>query len=320
MKEAHGSEDDMARAPAPAPLTPLPLLPDASSRDRLWDGVIVDLHAWKGPGRVTSHVTNHSVVAVRISGVTPLVQRRDGKTHRGLATPGTVTAHPRDMVSSFEWQRPGAIVLLRFPPKLLTEAAESGPHPSQTELPNCFGVRDPFVEHIGLLLAEEIEQPSHPAQLMIAQSLSCALAHHMIYRFGRPWPGRSERPSGLAERSLSRVLAYIEENLGEPATLAQLAQLANVSRFHFARLFRCSIGLSPMAYIERARLQRAKDLIRSGSLSLTEIAALLGFADQSHFTRRFRRQFGYTPSAFAREQRLRKEKPPDLLITSAQQR
>ena len=164
-------------------------------------------------------------------------------------------------------------------------------------------MRDLFVERIGLLLAEEVERPSHPAQPIIAQTLSCALAHHMVYRFGRPWLEPSDRPSGLAEIRLTRVLAFIEENLGEPPRLAELAELANVSRFHFARLFRHSTGLSPMAYIERARLQRAKDLIRSGPLSLTEIAALLGFADQSHFTRRFRLQFGYTPSAFAREQR-----------------
>jgi AraC family transcriptional regulator len=305
MTEAYERQDGAAGAPEVAPLTRLPQLPDASSRHRHWDGLVVDLHAWKGAGRVVSHVTNHDVIAVRVSGATRLLQRRDGKTHRSVATPGTVTAHPRGMVSSFEWERPGAIVLLRFPPGLLAEAAESGPHPSQTELPNCFGVRDPFVERIAILLAAEVEQPSHPAQRIIAQSLSCALAHHMVYRFGRPWPGPSERRSGLAERSLTRVLACIEENLGEPPTPAQLAQLANVSRFHFARLFRHSTGLSPMAYIERARLQRAKDLIRSGPLSLTEIAVLLGFADQSHFTRRFRRQFGYTPSVFAREQRPR---------------
>lgn len=152
-----------------------------------------------------------------------------------------------------------------------------------------------------MVLAEEVEQPSHPARLIIAQSLSRALAHHMVYRFGRSWPASTQRASGLAARSLNRVLSHIEENLGEPLTLDGLARLANVSRFHFARLFRRSTGLSPMAYIERSRPQRAKNLIQSGTLSLTEIAALLGFADQSHFTRRFRRQYGYTPSAFARE-------------------
>lgn len=293
------SQGGMQHQPDLAQLTPPP---DASSRHRTWEGVVVDLHKWKGPGRVTAEATDHDIIAMRVTGVTPLVQRRDGKTHRSVATAGNVTVHPRGMDSSWAWERPGSIVVIRFPPRLLVEAAETGPNPSRTEIPNCFGGRDPFVERIAMVLAEEVEQPVHPAQLIISQSLSCALAHHMVHRFGRAWPASSERASGLPAASLKLVISYIEENLGEPMTLDALAGLANVSRFHFARQFRRNTDLSPMAYVERSRLQRAKDLIRSGTLSLTEIAALLGFADQSHFTRRFRRQFGYTPSAFAREQ------------------
>jgi AraC family transcriptional regulator len=295
--------------PTLAQLTPPP---DASSRQRAWNGVVVDLHKWQRAGQVTSYATDHDIIAMRVSGVTPLVQRRDGKTHRSVATAGNVTVHPRGMDSTWAWERPGAIVVIRLPHKLLLDAAESDPHPSQTELPNCFGGRDPFVEHIAMALAHEVEQPSHPAQLIISQSLSYALAHHMVHRFRRTLLARSERPSGLARASLGLVLSYIEENLGEPITLDMLAQLANVSRFHFARMFRRSTGLSPMAYIERSRLERSRDLIRSGALSLTEIAALLGFADQSHFTRRFRRQFGYTPSAYAREQRNGRAIPSNL--------
>lgn len=292
-----------------AQLTPPP---DASSRHRAWDGVVVDLHKWKGAGEVTSPAPDHDIIAMRVSGVSPLVQRRDGKTHQSVAMPGNVSVHPRGLDSTWAWERPGAIVVIRLPPKLLLEAAESGPHPSQTEIPNCFGGRDPFVEHIGMALAHEVELPSHPAQLIISQSLSCALAHHMVHRFGRTWPAPSERSSGLARASLGLVLSYIEENLGEPITLDMLAQLANVSRFHFARQFRRSTGLSAMAYVERSRLERSRDLIRSGALSLTEIAALMGFADQSHFTRRFRRQFGHTPSAYAREWRNGRAMPSNL--------
>lgn len=293
------SEDERRRGLELAQLTPPP---DASSRGRDWDGVVVDLHKWKGAGRVSSPASDHDIIAMRVSGVTPLKQRRDGKTHRSVATRGNVTVHPRGMDSRWAWERPGAIVVIRLPQQLLIDAAESGPNPSQTEIPNCFGGRDPFVEYIGLALAHEVEQPSHPAQLIISQSLSRALAHHMVHRFGRTRFPSPQRPSGLARSALGLVLSYIEENLGEPITLDMLAGLANVSRFHFARQFRRSTGLSPMAYVERSRLERARALIRAGTLSLTEIAALLGFADQSHFTRRFRRHFGCTPSAFAREQ------------------
>jgi len=114
----------------------------------------------------------------------------------------------------------------------------------------------------------------------------------------RSAPRRS--PAGLRARTLSDVLAYMNEHMSEPVGLAELANVAHVSRFHFTRLFKTSTGLSPMAYLERSRIRRAQELIVSGEMRLAEIAVAMGFADQSHFTRRFRRHTGRTPGSIAR--------------------
>lgn len=106
---------------------------------------------------------------------------------------------------------------------------------------------------------------------------------------------------GLDARTLQRVIDFMQQNLGTPPSLAALASVAAVSRFHFARLFRRSTGASPMVYLGKLRLQRAQELIRAGELSLVEIADLLGYTDQSHFTRRFRLAVGCTPAVYARE-------------------
>jgi len=79
-----------------------------------------------------------------------------------------------------------------------------------------------------------------------------------------------------------------------------LASVANVSRFHFARLFRRSTGSSAIAYLEQVRMRRAQELIRHGRLPLAQVAALVGYADQSYFTRRFRLAVGVTPARYAR--------------------
>jgi AraC family transcriptional regulator len=112
---------------------------------------------------------------------------------------------------------------------------------------------------------------------------------------------RPQGSPGLGTRALAAVIGYIDAHLEEPVRLSELARLTNVSRFHFCRLFRRSTGLSPMAYLERSRVERAQRLIGQGRLSLAEIALEVGFADQSHFTRRFQRHSGCTPGAFARE-------------------
>lgn len=113
-------------------------------------------------------------------------------------------------------------------------------------------------------------------------------------------PRPSRPPRGLSRRALNRARSYIAENLGERFTLDDLARQAGVSRFHFARLFRISTGDSPMAYLLKSRIERAKQMLLLEDRPVCEIAAALGFCDQSHLTRTFRRMTGLTPREFAR--------------------
>jgi transcriptional regulator GlxA family with amidase domain len=106
---------------------------------------------------------------------------------------------------------------------------------------------------------------------------------------------------GLSRRALRQALTYIETHLGDPVRLQDLAQAAGVSRFHFARLFRISTGESPMEFLLRTRIERAKMILRSTDRRMCEIAASLGFCDQSHFSRSFRRYAGMTPRQFAHQ-------------------
>ncbi|HUD41701.1 MAG TPA: AraC family transcriptional regulator [Dokdonella sp.] len=116
----------------------------------------------------------------------------------------------------------------------------------------------------------------------------------------QPAPARRR---GLNRRALTRALAYIEAHLGEEVGLDDLAGAAAISRFHFARLFRASTGHSPMAFLLRLRIARAQDMLRAGNRRIAEIAAALGFFDQSHFARTFRRLTGQSPREYARDRR-----------------
>ena len=110
-------------------------------------------------------------------------------------------------------------------------------------------------------------------------------------------------PRGLSRRALRLAIDYVETHLGDSLTLDDLACAVGVSRFHFARLFRISMGASPMEYLLRSRIERAKQILRRSEQPLCEIAVSLGFCDQSHFSRAFRRYAGVTPREFARLQR-----------------
>lgn len=105
----------------------------------------------------------------------------------------------------------------------------------------------------------------------------------------------------LAPRRLRDVLAYIEAHLSKPINLDDLARVANLSRYHFSRAFQNAVGESPLAFVNRQRLQAAKHILKGTDHPLSEVARRCGFLSQSHFSASFRKYAGCTPTLY-REQ------------------
>ncbi len=97
---------------------------------------------------------------------------------------------------------------------------------------------------------------------------------------------------------LREALLYIDEYLAEKITLSSLAQGMRSSKFHFARNFQKHIGMSPMKYVNFARIQRAKVLLLREDLTITEIAQQVGYDDLSALNRNFKKIIGVTPTEF----------------------
>jgi AraC-like DNA-binding protein len=110
----------------------------------------------------------------------------------------------------------------------------------------------------------------------------------------RPLPRREQA-------AVRRARELLDESCSPHVSLRDLASLAGLSPFHFHRVFRNQVGLPPHAYHLRRRLVRARELLGSGHfVSVADVAAATGFADQSHLTRHFKRVLGLPPAAFAR--------------------
>jgi AraC family transcriptional regulator len=99
-------------------------------------------------------------------------------------------------------------------------------------------------------------------------------------------------------RRIGPVLGLLAEQPEARHTLTELARYAGLSRYHFLRTFKSVTGVTPRQWLIRARLQRAAQLLRSGSTPVTEIAFEAGFEDLSNFIRTFRREFGFSPSHY----------------------
>lgn len=107
--------------------------------------------------------------------------------------------------------------------------------------------------------------------------------------------------SGMSRARRGRVTDFIETNIGRQITVAELADVAAMSRFHFTRSFKLSFGVSPLHYLAHRRVDSAKQLLLEGAAPLIDIAALTGFCSQAHMTTVFQRVLGVTPGEYRRE-------------------
>jgi AraC family transcriptional regulator len=110
----------------------------------------------------------------------------------------------------------------------------------------------------------------------------------------------SAQPGGLATWQARRTLAHIEANLASKMEIDDLANVVALSRSHFSRAFKRTLGFSPMEYVVVRRVERAKVMISGTREPLAEVALACGFADQAHLNRRFRDIVGISPGRWRR--------------------
>jgi AraC family transcriptional regulator len=132
------------------------------------------------------------------------------------------------------------------------------------------------------------------------EALGVLMAHELIRLHTGESTARPEVRGGLAAWQERTVVAYIEEHLAEPISLATLAQLARLSPYHFSRAFKQSFGRPPHRYHTSRRIELAKALLAKPTQSVTEIGFTMGFSEASSFTAAFRRETGLTPSSYRR--------------------
>jgi AraC family transcriptional regulator len=134
---------------------------------------------------------------------------------------------------------------------------------------------------------------------LAAESLANILAVQLIRHLVAPRRLARGRDGTLPRGRLRAVVEYIEGHLDASPTLEQLAAVARLSVYHFARQFKAATGLPPHQYVIMRRVERARQLLHAGTdLSLAEVAMHAGFSDQSQFTHHFKRLVGVTPGHF----------------------
>jgi AraC family transcriptional regulator len=137
-----------------------------------------------------------------------------------------------------------------------------------------------------------------PGGPLAAEALANVLAVQLIRHISTPRKPEGLRDGRLPRTKLRAILEYVEEHLDAGPTLGQMAAVARRSPYHFARQPGGGPELPPHRYVIARRVERARQLLQGGDLSLAEVAAHVGFSDQSQLTRHFKRHVGVTPGQF----------------------
>jgi AraC family transcriptional regulator len=275
-----------------------------SSRDLGWSTLFAELRShgpYEQPGTAGPHL--EIALAVRGSDEGLVATKFAGTWRRVRPTTGTIWLRPiatkadECRMAPSAWEAihlyMSSVVFARLKDDYNLPAA-----PESSIRYSC-GVQDEVINQIGLSVLSEMMSPTAAGRMLVETSsllLAARLAHsHFETGLIRPpLPSRH----GLDDGRLRRVLAYIEEHLADDIAVADLANVACLSIFHFTRAFAATMGVPPHRYVSQRRLESAKAMIATGRASLSEIALDCQFSSQSSFTRAFRRAVGMTPAEY----------------------
>lgn len=158
-----------------------------------------------------------------------------------------------------------------------------------------------FFEHRGLwdAILKLKAQIETPLSRTYAEALGIILAHDLLRLHDRAVVQRASH-GGLAGWQQKRVTEYIDAHLDVETSLSDLADVAKLSAFHFARSFKHSFGEPPHRYLTGRRIERAKALLDDPARSVSEIARAVGFSDPASFAAAFHKAVGTTPTGYRR--------------------
>ncbi len=219
--------------------------------------------------------------------------RREERRERG-----DIAIIPAGISHRCNWNTEAEFTILAIEPVLLKQVSEDLIDSDRLKLiPQFMSEQDLLIQGVFSTLKDELESSQIGGSLLI-DSLKTTLAIHLLRKYCTIKPKLSSYQNGLSSLKLQQVKEYINEHFYRDLKLIELAALVQISPYHFLRLFKQSMGLTPHQYILQRRIEKAKFLLQYSELGIADIAVRVGFCDQSHLTQYFKRIVGVTPKQF----------------------
>ena len=269
---------------------------------RSWHGCRLEVHRLPAAGSVQHQWNPQPVILVTLRGTAQL-QLRSGTRRLAFASAAeqvSVFGSGFEM-DALEWKADQAVRCVIELSQLESPCSgDYDKHRLNLNLRHEINVADAQIAILASAMRTEIEAGC-PSGRIYAESLSLALAARLSSQYSARGNQAQDVTVRLAPTQLVRVKDYVREHIGEDIGVSTLAAVAGLSPYHFSRLFKAAVGMTPHQYLLHERAGKGLTLLEQTTLAISDIALSLGFASQSHFSEIFRKIYGASPKAVARK-------------------
>ena len=191
----------------------------------------------------------------------------DGKLRREIRNEGDIAIIPAHISHRCNWNTSVQFMVLAIEPALLEQMGQNWMNVDRIELiPRFMTGQDALIQGILTTLRDELETGGGIGGHLLVDSLKTALVIHLLRNYCTTSP-KSYYSNGLSPANLTLVKDYINEHLHQDLKLTDTAAIAQMSPYHFSRLFKESLGITPHQYILQSRINKAKYLLQHSNSS-----------------------------------------------------
>ncbi|HKN51479.1 MAG TPA: AraC family transcriptional regulator [Amycolatopsis sp.] len=277
--------------------SPVARLRLCSWRDNGWRALLVRSFAnAEVADELVLPATDEQALVLITEGTTAIESRHGSRWHRADYGPGRIGMTAPGTPTHIRWRgtEPTLTTHVFVPSRLIDRTAIElyGRGATQVNRPDALAVDDPVLAAVVRGLGEAALAG---ADELYAETAAAFLAAHLLTRHAEaPVP----RPMRGEDIRVRRAISFIRDNYASPLTLTEIAAVAELSPFHFLRVFKQATGQTPYRFLSAVRLDRARRYLERDDLSVTEIAHLCGFGTPSRLATAFRQETGHSPTSY----------------------
>jgi len=190
-------------------------------------------------------------VEIVLTGKVPYEVSMRGQTRRFISQAGTICLLPRGSEHEVNWLRETEHVVLALKPGLLSNVLAETADERNVELREHWNLSDRHISALVMEMMADLRDGS-PAGTLYGESLANSLAVYLLRCHSNVTKRLEAYRGGLSRSTLNRVLEYVDANLSDKLVLGELAQVAGMNVYHFARGFKQSTGESPHQHVLRS--------------------------------------------------------------------